>query len=754
MQPIPRIFVSATSRDLRTARIFVSEGLRRMECLPIVQDDFPPDHKTVREMLVAKIKTCDAVVHLSGFYYGAEPQPHPAESERRSFTQMEYEIAMELGLPCYVFLCGEKFPFDDHEPESEEKRALQLAHRQRLLSRDELFYEFDTREDLNSRTRELQLSVDALREELVKERKRRRITLFVSVVALLVALVGGGLLYSKTQKQGSEIAATAKRVDEQGRLIAMLLAEQERLRARGTGGETLSEEAKENVAVRESLSQVDLRFAITKEITEAEIAAAGASGKAKAVALKRLADAQLAAGMKNEALVSYRARLELLDRSEDTLEWAGAVASVADLLFFRDYGPEGPEMVREALVWVEKNEKVETGLPAGLRLRESLRQFVFIEGDYETAIEMGKEIQAFRDKVSGKDAAESLAAAGYLGRHLRANGDFEEADVIFQRIIETSERLYGANDMRTLHARWDLAGSLERQKRFVEAEGIYEDLIARAGGHSNAGDPDVLGLRASMAFLKEAGGRDEQAMEIWRTLLDDARKYNDPDSKVVQDYTNILAVRELGDGNYVKAEKLSRELYDSRVRTIGANQLETVDSLKLLASVYEQSGDMSRYEEIMYKVIAGKIKVFGPDSEEVANDLYQFAISLAAEGKLNTGLAQAESCFELRKRVLGAANPKTIEAIVIVQTIANRTEDWALAARKGTEAMELLQAADEVNSEVYAMVAYRLAVAKEELSENESALALARHARRLAEQYSDDNHWLHPRTEEMISRLK
>ena len=83
----------------------MSEGLRRMECLPIVQDDFPPDYKSVREMLVTKIKTCDAVVHMAGFYYGAEPLPLPAEADRRSFTQMEYEIAMELKLPCYVFLC-------------------------------------------------------------------------------------------------------------------------------------------------------------------------------------------------------------------------------------------------------------------------------------------------------------------------------------------------------------------------------------------------------------------------------------------------------------------------------------------------------------------------------------------------------------------------------------------------------------------------------------------------------------------------
>jgi len=136
MQPVPRIFVSATSKDLKTARQLVSEGLRKMECLPIVQDDFPPDYKSVRDMLRAKIGKCDAVVHLVNFYYGAEPMPIPAESERRSFMQLEYEIANELGLPCYAFLCGEDFPFDAHEPEPElravfdnPKSALEFAQR-------------------------------------------------------------------------------------------------------------------------------------------------------------------------------------------------------------------------------------------------------------------------------------------------------------------------------------------------------------------------------------------------------------------------------------------------------------------------------------------------------------------------------------------------------------------------------------------------------------------------------------------------
>jgi hypothetical protein len=49
-------------------------------------------------MLRDLIGRCDAVIHLAGFYYGAEPQQRPPRQQRRSYTQIEYERIRE-GLP-------------------------------------------------------------------------------------------------------------------------------------------------------------------------------------------------------------------------------------------------------------------------------------------------------------------------------------------------------------------------------------------------------------------------------------------------------------------------------------------------------------------------------------------------------------------------------------------------------------------------------------------------------------------------------
>ena len=131
-QPTARVFISATSGDLGSVREIVKQGLLTMHCLPIEQTNFPPDYRSVAEAVEERIRGCEAVVHFVGLRYGAEPDPAtlPPGASRRSFTQMEADIARRLGRKLYIFVCPEDFPYDACEPEPEEKAALQRAYRE------------------------------------------------------------------------------------------------------------------------------------------------------------------------------------------------------------------------------------------------------------------------------------------------------------------------------------------------------------------------------------------------------------------------------------------------------------------------------------------------------------------------------------------------------------------------------------------------------------------------------------------------
>src|SRR6516165_8321620 len=129
-----RIFISAVTRELGSVRKLVKKGLEDHDYHAVEQDNFPPDYRELKDMDQKWIDSCHAVVHIVGHCYGAEPSERPADAPRRSYTQLEYDIARELEKPVYVFVTGARFPADKHKPEPIELRALQEAHRQRLTS--------------------------------------------------------------------------------------------------------------------------------------------------------------------------------------------------------------------------------------------------------------------------------------------------------------------------------------------------------------------------------------------------------------------------------------------------------------------------------------------------------------------------------------------------------------------------------------------------------------------------------------------
>jgi hypothetical protein len=70
----PEVFISATSKDLRGCRQVIKESLLTMGCTPVEQTNFAPDGGDVKKMLHRILAHCDAVIHVAGLRYGAEPQ--------------------------------------------------------------------------------------------------------------------------------------------------------------------------------------------------------------------------------------------------------------------------------------------------------------------------------------------------------------------------------------------------------------------------------------------------------------------------------------------------------------------------------------------------------------------------------------------------------------------------------------------------------------------------------------------------------
>jgi tetratricopeptide (TPR) repeat protein len=148
MQERANVFISATTADLGSYRLAVRDVLLDRGVYPILQDHLEPDHQTMMAILRQEIDACDAVICLVGFGYGQEPKNRPAGAPRRSYTQLEFEIAEAFGKPIYVFLTADQCPCDRRPDESPELRQLQLEYRERLRQRPHKREYFDALADL------------------------------------------------------------------------------------------------------------------------------------------------------------------------------------------------------------------------------------------------------------------------------------------------------------------------------------------------------------------------------------------------------------------------------------------------------------------------------------------------------------------------------------------------------------------------------------------------------------------------------
>jgi len=136
----PTIFLSGVSSEFGSFRDAVEVEVQKKGCFAENQSSFGVDYHTVEEMLRRRISDADAVIHIVGFRFGAEPPDRPADMPRRSYTQMEYDIAEKLGKPVFRFLATDDCPVDNpHDPpEDDERTALQRAYRTQIESSDHL----------------------------------------------------------------------------------------------------------------------------------------------------------------------------------------------------------------------------------------------------------------------------------------------------------------------------------------------------------------------------------------------------------------------------------------------------------------------------------------------------------------------------------------------------------------------------------------------------------------------------------------
>lgn len=174
-KPIYKIFVSSTYKDLIDERIKVMTTIVNCGNLPIGMEQFPAAPIEAWEYIKLLIDNADYYLLLLAGKYGTI---HPGTG--KSYTQMEYEYAKEIGVPVIFLTYNDvnNLPFNKCESDPEIRKKLEEFRndastnlRQTWSSIDELAYKV---KDSIDKTIELFPRVGWVRaDSIVKERNER-----------------------------------------------------------------------------------------------------------------------------------------------------------------------------------------------------------------------------------------------------------------------------------------------------------------------------------------------------------------------------------------------------------------------------------------------------------------------------------------------------------------------------------------------------------------------------------------------------
>ena len=680
MTPRPLIFISAVSRELRSARQLVANTLTFLGYQPVWQDIFGTEGGDLREILRQQIDQCKGVVQLVGKCYGAEP-PQPDEKFGRvSYTQYEALYARERGKKVWYLFIGENFPADPCDAEPAELEKLQADYSQRLQADTHVFHSLTTTEGLEA-------SVLKLRDDLT--RLRRGVKQWaLGITALLLVVVG--LVVWQLHGQAQMKADIAKLLRQ-----GVLQYPQMEAEVRGSRPEANPAAMQEQIyaqlgkqlgvdpkMLRDKLPQFAAELRQAPNISAYERANASYVAKdygaAERLAMQAADDARKStppnsrvmlqalelAGLSAQSQIQYSRAMDhfregesLTDPNRNLEEWGTLQGEIADLLVAQGKFGEAEKLFRTIVA--ARTRTLGPEHPDTLDSRHRLiyvlsRQTKFAEAEAE-----GREVLRLRQKVLGPEHVDTIVSRYNLGECLVEQGKYAEAETLYRQVIRLDERVLGPEHPNTMSARVGLATVLGSQGKNAEAEALYREVIKLDEKVYGPEHPNTLNDRQNLATTLQADGKFAEAEVQYRDVIRMDENLVGPEHPNTLISRNNFAELLDDEGKYAEAEVECRRIIGAEEKLLGPENRQTLNTRGNLAVALIAQGKFEEAGREYKEVMNSMLLVLGLDHPDTLGYTTKFATVLAQQKRTAEAKELAKGIEERARQALGANNPAT-----------------------------------------------------------------------------------------------
>ena len=619
MTPRPLIFISAVSRELRSARQLVANTLTFLGYQPVWQDIFGTEGGYLREILRHQIDQCKGVVQLVGQCYGAEPPVPDEQFGRVSYTQYEAQYARQRGKKVWYLFIDENFPADQCEAETAELRELQTTYRRGLQADTHVFHSLTTAEGLEA-------SVLKLRDDLTRLRRGvKRWALGITALLLVVVALVIWQLHGQAQMKADIAKLLRQGVLQYPQMEAEVrgsrpeanpAAMQEQIYAQL--GKQLGVDPK---MLRDKLPQfaAELRQAPNTSVYE--------RANASYVAKDYVAAERLAMQAADDARKSTPPNSRIIVQA---LELAGLSAQ-SQIQYARamDHFREGETQVDPS-----------RNLDEWVTLQHEIADLLVAQGKYIDAEKLFRTIIETRTRSLGPEHPDTLDSRHRLVYVLSRQTKFaEDVEAEGRAVLKLREKVLGPEHVDTIVSRYNLGECLVEQGKYAEAETLYREVIRLDERVLGPEHPNTISARVGLATVLGSEGKNAEAEPLYREVIRlDEKVYGPEHPNTLNDRQNLATALQ-ADGKFAEAEVQYRDVIRMGENLVGPEHPNTLISRNNFAELLDDEGKYAEAEVECRRIIGAEEKQLGPENRQTLNTRGNLAVALIAQCQIRQASA-------------------------------------------------------------------------------------------------------------------
>lgn len=379
-----------------------------------------------------------------------------------------------------------------------------------------------------------------------------------------------------------------------------------------------------------------------------------------------------------EAERQYRAALALSvgSPSADPFGDVEMQIDLAEVLASRAQHVEARELAESVLADLARRDASHSGLAVrALLLRASC---TYNAGDRVGAIAAAREAVELRGELDGADSESTAATREKLAFYLVQGHRLDEAVQEAERAIAVLEN--GSQRARILSAsalRTRAAVHLER-RHMKDAIADLDRALAIRRDTFGEESAFVADLYEDLATAQRLSGDPQTAETYTRRALELRRRFlgeHRDTATSLASLANALRMRKA----FAEARSLYEEALEMRRRVFGPDSSPVGDSLRRLAKLSADEGDLATAERLLLESTANWEKSIGPDGLDLADNCIELAAIMSATGRGAEARAQCERAVALRTQHLGPTAARTNEARDTLASLLLSLRDWRAA---------------------------------------------------------------------------